>query len=322
MHEARRCLVIGLGQIGAGYDIDADPGGGVYTHARAIALHPSFELVGGVDPVAAQRERFQSKYGVKAHESIEGAMHGLQPDFVVIATPAELHLRHVEKVLASGAPEVIFCEKPLALSEAEGAALVQACEAAGAALFVNFIRRSEPGVVEVRRRIEAGEIATPIKSTFWYSKGLFNNGSHVINLLQYWLGGLREYLVLDKGRLWAETDPEPDVRIVFDRGSVVVQAAREEAFSFYGGELISPSGRLAYRDGGSAIGWQSLSRSTDFPGYNILAAEVENIHNDMDRYQWHVYEQLSRFLAGDSFELCSGHEALETLRVVAAIAGH
>ncbi|MGO7134364.1 Gfo/Idh/MocA family protein [Rhizobium leguminosarum] len=321
MVKAKRCLIVGLGQIGAGYDIDSRPDGGIYTHARAIALHPSFELVGGVDPVESQRQRFQVRYGVEAFESIGLAMRRLRPEIAVIATPAELHLRHVEQVLAVNTPEIIICEKPLALSEAEGAELVRRCEEAGVTLFVNFIRRSEPGAIEVRRRIEAGEIAAPLKGSFWYSKGLFNNGSHFINLLQYWLGAIKEHAVLDEGRHWAGSDPEPDVRIVFDHGSVVVQAAWEEAFSFYGGELLSQSGRLAYRNGGSLIEWQGLSRDENFTGYSVLSAEVENIHNDMDRYQWHVYEQLSHFLADEPSELCSGREALATLRFVAAIAG-
>ena len=28
----------------------------------------------------------------------------------------------------------------------------------------------------------------PIKGVCWYSKGLLNNGSHFINLLEFWLG--------------------------------------------------------------------------------------------------------------------------------------
>lgn len=317
----RRCLIVGLGQIGAGYDIEAGPDGGVYTHARAIALHPDFELAGGVDPVASQRDRFEARYGVKTYDGIAAAMDAERPDIVVVATPADMHLRHVEDVLAAGRPEVLICEKPLAFDEAEGERLVRLCEEAGAALFVNFIRRSDPGAIEVRRRIAAGDIAAPVKGTFWYSKGLFNNGSHFVNLLQFWLGEVKEHVVLDRGRRWADADPEPDVRLRFEGGAVVMQAAWEEAFSFYGGELLSPTGRLSYREGGRAIGWQGVRQNENFSGYRILSQQAETIAGDMDRYQWHVYEQLSHFLAGKGFQLCDGREALATLKVVSAIAG-
>lgn len=321
MAEAKRCLVIGLGQIGAGYDIDVPADGGIYTHSRAASLHPAFTLAGGVDPVAAQRGRFAECYGVPAFASIAEAMQALSPNIVAIATPAHMHLDHVREVLAAGRPDVVLSEKPLALTEAEGEQLVRLCDEAGTRLFVNFIRRSEPGTIEVARQIAAGAIQAPLKGAFWYSKGLYNNGSHFINLLQYWLGDVRETVVLDKGGRWAGVDPEPDVRLVFERGTVVLQAAREEAFSFYGGEFVSSSGRLVYGSGGSSIAWQGVVRDDNFAGYSVLCPEVENIHNDMDRYQWHVYEQLSRCLSGRDYELCSGGEALATLRVVAAIAG-
>lgn len=321
MTKPKRCLIVGLGQIGAGYDIDAGPDGGIYTHARAIALHPDFELAGGVDPVEPSRSRFVSKYGVQAYDSIAVAMHTLQPDIVVIATPADMHLPHVREVLAAGAPSVVICEKPLAFDEAEGEALVRHCEEAGVALFANFIRRSEPGTIEVRRRIEAGEIAAPLKGSFWYSKGLFNNGSHFINLLQFWLGEVKGHTIIDRGRRWAHADPEPDVRIQFENGTVVMQAAWEENFSFYGGELLSPAGRLSYSQGGRGIGWQGVRRDGSFSGYRVLSSEIESIANDMDRYQWHVYEQLSRFMTGKSFQLCSGREALMTLKIVSAMGG-
>jgi len=223
--------------------------------------------------------------------------------------------------LEAGPPAVILCEKPLALSEADGDLLVRRCEQAGVKLFVNFIRRSDPGAVEIHRRIQIGEIATPLKASFWYSKGLYNNGSHFINLLQFWLGEVGDYMVLDHGRRWANSDPEPDVRLRFDRGTVVLQAAREESFSFYGGEILSASGRLSYSNGGRNIGWQGVRLDENFSGYRFLSPEVQSIDNDMDRYQWHVYEQLGQFLAGAAFQLCSGQEALATLRVVAAIAG-
>lgn len=321
MAEPKRCLVIGLGQIGAGYDIDVPVDGGIYTHSRAASLHPAFTLAGGVDPVAAQRGRFAECYGVPAFASIAEAMQALSPHIVAVATPAHMHLDNVREVLAAGRPDVLLCEKPLALTEAEGKQLVRLCDEAGTRLFVNFIRRSEPGAVEVARRIAAGTIQAPLKGAFWYSKGLYNNGSHFINLLQYWLGDVRETTVLDPGRVWAGADPEPDVRLVFERGTVVLQAAREEAFSFYSGEFLSSSGRLVYSNGGSSISWQGIVRDENFAGYSVLSPDVENISNDMDRYQWHVYEQIARCLSGQSYELCLGGEALEALRVVSAIAG-
>ena len=40
-----KCLIVGLGDIGLKYDLGLSKRF-VYTHARAISIHPDFELIG------------------------------------------------------------------------------------------------------------------------------------------------------------------------------------------------------------------------------------------------------------------------------------
>ena len=46
---SKTCLIIGLGQIGMGYDYKLVNKSVIYTHAHAIEKHPKFNLIGGVD---------------------------------------------------------------------------------------------------------------------------------------------------------------------------------------------------------------------------------------------------------------------------------
>jgi hypothetical protein len=50
-------LLVGLGQIGLGYDLALDPDRYIYTHSRALSRHPKFRLLVGVDPDAGFRRR-------------------------------------------------------------------------------------------------------------------------------------------------------------------------------------------------------------------------------------------------------------------------
>lgn len=43
-------LIIGLGQIGMGYDLHLDPTLHIYSHARAFSLHSDFDLLAAVEP--------------------------------------------------------------------------------------------------------------------------------------------------------------------------------------------------------------------------------------------------------------------------------
>ena len=170
-----KCLIVGLGQIGMGYDLNIDPSKAVYSHARAFSLHPAFELCGGVDPSATQRSVFESHYGQPSYRDIERALKAEMPSVVVIALPTMLHGAAISTVLLHSTPKVILCEKPLAYDLGDARNMVAVCERAGVSLFVNYMRRSDPGAAEVKERIESGAIVLPIKGVAWYSKG-FSNG--------------------------------------------------------------------------------------------------------------------------------------------------
>jgi predicted dehydrogenase len=305
-----KALVVGLGQIGMGYDFDLDPARHVLTHARAFRQHPACELVGGVDSDAVRRRSFEERYGAPALADVGEAMRALTPDVVAIATPTPAHEAAVRAVLDAGAPAAILCEKPLAYDVAAARAIVAACRQKGCTLLVNYIRRCEPGAEEVRRRLEAGEIAGPVKGVVWYSKGLFNNGSHFLDLLECWLGEASEIQVRRVGRKWEGADPEPDIDVSFARGQASFLALREEDFSHYTVELLAPNGRLRYEQGGQVITWQGVAADPAYPKYAVLDSRAESIPTDFTRTQWHVVDGLVARLSGRPAPICTGAEAL------------
>lgn len=309
-------MIIGLGQIGMGYDLNLDQKKAVYTHARALSRHSKFELVCGVDNVESLRDLFQQHYNQPAYPDIASALQAQTVSVVVIASPTAHHNLVLKEVLAHSSPKVILCEKPLAYDLLEAREMVETCESAGVKLFVNYMRRADPGVIEIKTRIKSHQIAAPIKGVVWYSKGFLHNGSHFFNLLEFWLGPFVSAKVLDAGRLWDKQDPEPDVQVEFKGGKVVFISAWEESFSHYTIELLSPSGRLRYEQGGESIAWQSTQTDPNISSYEILQAVPEMIVNGMSRYQWHVADQLANALADRPHTLSTGRQSLATLEAM------
>ena len=311
-----KSMIVGLGQIGMGYDLTLDKKKSVYTHARAFSEHSAFELVGGVDPLEMQRAFFMEHYDQPAYSNIANALQAQKADVVVIASPTSQHNLTLKEVLAHSKPKAILCEKPLAYDLLEAREMVEACESAGVKLFVNYIRRADPGAIEIKARIKAGQILAPIKGIAWYSKGFLHNGSHFFNLLEFWLGPFVRATILDIGRIWDNQDPEPDVQVEFAGGKVVFMSAWEESFSHYSIELLSPSGRLRYEQGGEIISWQSVQADPNFVGHQILQAAPEMILNGMSRYQWYVVNQLAYALTDKPHTLSTGRESLATIEAM------
>lgn len=308
-------IVVGLGQIGQGYDLDSSDGTHVTTHASGFYFHPGFSLVAGVDPDPAQRARFEQKYAVPAYQSLADVPEALRADVVSIAVPTPHHEDALAETLKYS-PRAILCEKPIAVTAAQAERMVAAARSAGSVLLVNYMRRFEPGVLELRARIADGEFGEIFKGVVGYSKGLVNNGSHFVDLLTFLLGTVTESEILSSGRRWGGVDPEPDAKLRFGAAEVYFLAAREECYSLAEFELFGTRGRIAYRKGGASIQYWKTADDPDFPGYTVLDAEAIEIRGDFMRYQWHVADHLHRHLLDGTPLNSTGDTALATLEVI------
>ena len=308
-----RSLVVGLGQIGMEYDLKLDPDAYVMTHARAFQQHSDFQLVGGVDSNSDRCKIFKKHYKCPAYTELKIALQETRPDIVAIALPTKLHSETLHTILEITNPTVILCEKPLSYDLVEAKKMVELCIKRNCQLYVNFIRRSDPGIMELKYRLEKKLIAGPLKGVVWYSKGLFHNGSHLFNLLQFLLGDMLELKLINCGRLWDNHDPEPDIQVTYRHGTVVFLAAKEEKFSYATVELLADNGRVRMENGGEIITWQPAIEDPVIEGYTILSQDSEHIQSDLPRHQWNVVEQLSRSMKGMTAQICTGVEALKTL---------
>jgi predicted dehydrogenase len=309
-------VVAGLGNVGLRYDLDTKGSERVASHARAFATHPGYRLVGGIDPDQTGRALLEQHYNVPAFPDVATMLAaGIRPEVWSIAVPTPLHFSFFEEIIALR-PAAIVCEKPLAEGLAEGERMVAAAAESDCALAVNYMRRFEPGVLALRQMIADGALGEIYKGSAWYSKGLLNNGSHVIDLLAFLLGDAGSFQVLETGRKWEGRDPEPDVCLSFGSARVVLQAAREECFSYIGFELVGTGGTLRYVDGGHRIELRRSGSEPALPGYRILAPEIEVLPTDLKRYQWHVVDALRRHLEEGGPLHSSGASALATLRTI------
>jgi myo-inositol 2-dehydrogenase / D-chiro-inositol 1-dehydrogenase len=133
------------------------------THARLLSTAvPAAELVAVSDAIAASAERLAREVGVgTVHTDALELIHDPAVDAVVIASPAGTHEPFVLACFEAGKP--VLCEKPLAAT-AEAARRVLEAEAALARRLVQvgFMRRFDPAYVELKSRLDRGEIGAAV----------------------------------------------------------------------------------------------------------------------------------------------------------------
>ena len=94
------------------------------------------------------------------YNSLDAMLENKDVEAVLIATPDKFHAEAVVKAAAAG--KDILCEKPLALNLEDAQMALTAVSKAGTRLQVGFMRRYDPAYAAAMKRIEAGEIGTPV----------------------------------------------------------------------------------------------------------------------------------------------------------------
>jgi inositol 2-dehydrogenase len=141
--------VIGLGRMGLIYS----------NHILRHLGNARLAAVASTSPGAREKLPVNAAE-VAVHTDFRNLLADPTLDGVIVATLTHTHYDIV--LAAAEAGKAIFCEKPIALTLAETDAMLAAAEKAGVLFQVGFMRRFDRGFQAAKRRVEAGEIGTPI----------------------------------------------------------------------------------------------------------------------------------------------------------------
>ena len=122
----------------------------------ALRSHARVRLAGAADPRPEARARFSAEFAAPAYESVEELCRDDAIEAVYIATPHQFHAPHAR--LAAQAGKHILVEKPMALSLADCAVMVEAASRAGVRLVVGHSHSFDEPIRRARAIIARGEV--------------------------------------------------------------------------------------------------------------------------------------------------------------------
>ena len=177
-------IILGLGRIGAG---NIGLAGSIpLSHLGAALSVGGFEIQGLIDPSEKRRRLVVEHYPKVNPDIVVDSLDALRLNHgaaIVIATPPEKRLDLVTELL-NMKPGLLIIEKPLSTDFETGQKIVTLCAAANTELRVNFNRRFDQRHIDLR----AIAPSNPKTIILRYGKGLYNYGSHLIDLLMNWYG--------------------------------------------------------------------------------------------------------------------------------------
>ncbi len=138
-----RVAVIGVGMMGR-------------NHVRVYSEMPNVELVAVVDQNTALAEPLSSMYHIPLFSDFREMVEKVKPDAVSVAVPTEFHYEVVKELLQMNCN--VLVEKPIAATLEQARELLNLADRYNCVLTVGHIERFNPAIVELKRRLDSGEL--------------------------------------------------------------------------------------------------------------------------------------------------------------------
>ncbi len=127
-------------------------------YAKALGEYERAEVAAVCDLRREAASTLAGECGAAAYGSVEGMLEAEALEAAVVATPDFAHRGPVLACLEAGI--AVLCEKPLATTEEDAAALAEAVERAGRPFMVNFGNRHRPAALKLREAVQEGRVGT------------------------------------------------------------------------------------------------------------------------------------------------------------------
>lgn len=136
------------------------------------ALKSDVVELAGIYDIKPERCALAEKNGIHAYESMDALLSDESVDLVTVAIPNDVHKDVVIQCLLAG--KNVICEKPVALSSAEFAEMVDAAHKSGKLFTVHQNRRWDVDFLAMKQLYQSGEIGEVfnIESRIHGSRGI------------------------------------------------------------------------------------------------------------------------------------------------------
>lgn len=263
-------VIIGCGQIAGGYDEQNKSPSAVLTHAGAYKKNDKFMLHACIDPDSRACQKFMHNWHIEAGFANLEDYDPFTADVASICTPTENHEAVLETLLSTSV-KAVFCEKPLAYDYKASCRLADLYEKAGIPLAINFLRRWDPAIQALKKELTDGKWGGIQAVTAFYNKGIFNTGSHILDLLTFLLGDMK----LEEVSRWRVdykvNDPTVDATFSTQSGSPVYLIGLENKFySIVEISILTTEGRIDIESSGFNIRFRRIENGYRFPNNRYL----------------------------------------------------
>lgn len=316
--------VIGAGRIGSRFDEEPSRRT-VWSHVGAYLACPDvFTLVGAVEPDAGNAAAFGRRCpAVPVFGDAGRLLEECAPEIVSICTPVGRHRAMLDLALACPSVRLIWCEKPLAESLDDAAAMVAAAASAEVRLVVSHVRRWLPIWQRAAALLESGAVGALTAVRVAMPNRVLSIGSHALDLALFLGGQPVRIAALPLPALSEEGEPAVAAMIGFASGAYgIVQVTGLKKDLMIEGEIIGREGRLTIEEANGMISLQRFVESPLYQNYRTLGpATIEHAGSFVDTSPFvAIAREIADLARAPARQpTCSGADALQVQRMLTVL---
>ena len=309
-------IIIGFGKIAYGYNEYNKRD--ILTHYKSIYKNKKFKLAAFVEPNIQRRKKIVKKLKIEGYANLSELKDKVFPKFAIICSPTNSHTKIIKELIKEHKSiKTILCEKPFGDNHNQAQKIINQLKKNNIKLFINYMRISDPGVIKVKKIVNKN-FQKQTKGIVFYDGSTLNQASHLINLLQYWFGKVVQIkkIQLDKKK---SSLKGINFTLKFKDAEIVFIGLNIKNFSYASIELISPNGRIEYSERGEKITYQKAILDKTFGEDYLPDQRKIIIYNDINNYQSNVLKEIYLNFINKKSHLCSGDNAIKTLKVISKL---
>lgn len=306
--------LVGLGNIGLLFDTDKTNLAKCLSHTKAIYANKNFNLKYAVDIDRKNFEILNDFFpNCLIYTNYEEIVNQNDIDLLVIATPTKTHYTILNAFSKNENIKYFFIEKPLF-------ELVQNYTSIDTTLkekiIINYSRRFSKTISNMKKFITSKEIQ-PEKIIIHYCKGLKNNGSHMIDLINYLFENpsIEESQILSKSNGLNETDINYDIFAKLNyKGNTIPTyfiAHDHTKYNFIEVEIFSNDYLIKLNNAKSEIQYYEKIDHPEFPTYKIFNPTCKTETIDGTLFLSNAYAKIYTMLIDNEKNISSFDDELQ-----------
>lgn len=296
-----KAAVIGLGNIGLMYELEASREKPA-SHAGGYLLSSRFELVAAADinPMKSDVLK-QIAPNVPFYVDYSQLLAEHDIDVVSVCTHPSERLDLLESI-ASHRTRLIFCEKPVVPQLSDIQRFKHILNKYPDTRFIpNLSRRWNSGILKVLRVLHQGELGRLQSIHVRYTRGIFNTGAHLFDLLKSFGGPMQTVQTIRKVHTSSEDTGEPSFSFLFTTEQEVsgyAEAFNDAYYYMFEIDLFCSNGKIEIYQSGDLIRYFHVDKHPLFEGFNGLTLMREEMDQLQDSNIKNALEHISDVLKG------------------------